>query len=83
MPFDYERHLDNRMARRVASENRALDRRERLEKEAEKLVGQLMKDGKTVYYINQRNMKGTLTGKIREFTREGEAISFLIRNHYV
>ena len=83
MPFDYERHLENRLSRRIKAEERALDRLEKREKAAEALVGQLMKEGKLVYYINQRGLTGGLTGKTREFAREGDAIQFLIRNNYV
>lgn len=72
--------------RRLRAEDRYLSRLEKREAAAERLVGELCRDGRTIPYINCLNAKGVPTGKTREFpgpTGLGQAISFLIRNNYV
>lgn len=81
--MDTERFLDMREKRRFAADDRAIDRLERLEAEAEKLVGELVRDGKTVYYINVLKKDGTPTGRTKEFANNVGAIQYLIRNRYV
>ncbi|AGR48075.1 hypothetical protein PHIM7_345 [Sinorhizobium phage phiM7] len=81
-----ERHLNAREARRLAAEDRYLTRLEKREREAEALVGELCREGKTIYYTNIKTKTGKFTGKIKEFTGPtafGEAIVYLIRNNYV
>jgi hypothetical protein len=73
--FDYERHLEARQSRRMAAEDRFLGRIEKLETAAYAMVGELCREGKTVFYIFP------VGGHYREGTR-AELISFLIRNNY-
>lgn len=72
-----ERMLENRFSRRSLAEDRAMSRRERLEARAEKMVGELCRDGRTVYYVIQTN------GKVREANWKFELVDFLIRRNYV
>lgn len=84
--FAAERHIDARQARRMHAEDRYLGRQEKREAAAYQMVGELCREGQAVFYINVRNMRGALTGATREFTGPmgfGEAVNFLIRNHYV
>lgn len=74
--MDIHQQLEASQNRRMAAEARYLDRLDAREEEAEALVGELVRGGKTVYYINARG------GKVREGKRL-ELISFLIRNDYV
>lgn len=77
-----DRHLTMLEKRRFAAEERAYDRLDRQLNEAAALIGELCKEGKQVFYINQRSKTGRPTGKIVEGTR-AELINYLIRNHYV
>ena len=70
-----ERELDAREARRLAAEDRFLGRLEKREAEAEKMIGTLMRSGKTVFYVWPAGRK------YREGT-EDDLIRFLIRNKY-
>jgi len=74
--IDIDRQLDARQGRRMAAEARALDRLDALERRAETLIGELVRAGKPVWYINLRN------GKTREGAR-ASLIAFLVRNRYV
>lgn len=78
-----EQILDRKEARRLADDARWEDRREKLEAEAEKMVGELIRDGKVMFYINVLTRTGEFNGKTKEFTRQYEAIDYLIRNKYV
>lgn len=80
---DGNRQSAYRAKRRVAAEDRYLDRLERLVKLAEPLVGHLQGEKGLRYYINIRSAAGRLTGAIREFGTEIAAIDYLIRNRYV
>lgn len=68
--------LDARESRRLKAEDRLLARIERLEAKAEKLIGELCREGKRVFYV------WPLGGKYREGDRH-ELAAFLIRNKYV
>ena len=68
-----EQQLDAKMARRLAAESRYLDRLERKEAKAERMIGELVSGKLYIYPVG---------GKYREGTR-AELISFLIRNRYV
>ncbi len=70
-----ERHLNARESRRLAAEHRYLERMELREEQAEKMIGELIRNGQTVYYVCPPG------GKYREGTFE-DLISFLIRNNY-
>jgi len=72
-----ERMLENRFSRRCLAEDRAMSRRERLEARAEKMIGELCRDGRTVYYVVQTN------GKVREANWKSDLVDFLIRRKYV
>lgn len=78
----FERELSAKSNRRVACEDRAIRRIERREESAERLIGELCRDGRTVFYINLRDRNGRATGKIREGSRH-DLISYLLRNRYV
>lgn len=75
--FDYERHLEARQNRRMANEARWLDRRLSLEKKAERMIGELCRDGKIVYYVYPEN------GRYKESNSFTEIVDYLIRNKYV
>lgn len=77
-----ERELSAKSNRRAAGEARYLRRIERREESADRLIGELVRDGKTVFYINLRDRNGRATGKTREGSRH-DLISYLLRNHYV
>lgn len=67
----------NRVDRlRMTTEARALTRLERLEQKAAPLIGELCREGQTVYYVNT-------DGEPREFDMHTKAVDFLIRNKYV
>lgn len=67
-----EKQLDAKQARRMAAQNKYLDRIERREAEAEKMIGEL---------ANGRCYIFPVGGKYREGTRY-ELVKFLIRNKY-
>lgn len=69
--------------RRMANQHRHLVRMERLEALAEPMVGELCREGATVYYINMMDRKGNYTGKTKESRSHYELVSYLIRNGYV
>lgn len=81
-PFDYDRHLEGRQVRRMKEEDRFLDKLERRERAAEQMIGELCREGRTVFYINERSRSGTLTGRVREFGQRWLATDFLLRNNY-
>lgn len=74
--------LDARHTRRLATEDRFLGRMELKEAAAERLIGELTRDGCAVYYINKLDRSGRPTGQIHEGT-PGALIDYLIRNKYV
>lgn len=71
--MDTDARLDAREARRLAADARRLDRLDRREAEASKMIGELA-SGKC--YVWPRG------GRYREGTR-AELIGFLVRNKYV
>lgn len=79
-----EAQIEANHNRRMANEARidwsAYDRRSDT---AESLIGELVREGATLFYINCRNRAGALTGKTREFGSRFSAKVFLIRNNYV
>lgn len=80
---NYEVQLNANQNRRMATEARYLDRREMLEAKAERMVGELVREGCDVYYINLLDTKGNPTGKIKESASFFELVDYLIRNGYV
>ncbi len=77
-----ERQLEINESRHFAAEARQYDKLDRQIDQAEQLIGELIRDGKTVRYINVLSKAGVLTGKTVEGTR-AELISYMIRNRYV
>ncbi len=77
--MNIHQQLEGNQNRRMASQARALaswdDLNEREDK-AEEMLGQLIRDGKTVYYVWPNG------GKYREGSRL-DLIAFLVRNNYV
>lgn len=72
----YEELMEGWQLRRMKADDRWLAKRERQERDAERMIGELCKEGKTVFYVYP------VGGKYREGTRS-ELIDFLIRNRYV
>lgn len=70
--MNIDRQLEINEARHYKADERYLDRVDK----AHALIGELMRDGQTVYYINLRN------GKIKE-GKFFDLSDYLIRNRYV
>ena len=79
---ELEALLDAKSNRRVAAEDRYMDRIEKKEAAAETLIGEINKNGKTVNYINQIARGGRFTGKTIEGSKM-ELVRYCIRNNYV
>jgi len=79
---ELEALLNAKSNRRVAAEDRYIDRIEKKEAAAENLIGEINRDGKMVSYINQIDRNGRFTGKIIEGSKL-ELVRYCIRNHYV
>lgn len=71
-----DRQTEANHNRRMANESRYITRRERLEAKCERLIGELCREGRTVYYANVAG------GKVRESASWTELADFLIRNGY-
>jgi hypothetical protein len=84
MAYDHdERMMEAKLARRFKAEGRWLARLEKLVPAAEAIIGQLCREGRTIFYINGRTANGSFNGRVHEFTNSGAATDFAIRNHYV
>lgn len=81
--YDFERNLEAKHTRRLKAEDRYLTRLEAKEAKAEALVGELVRNGETVYYINLSDRAGRPTGKTLENASSYPLVEYLIRNHYV
>ena len=80
---DYDRFLDAKHKRRLAAEDRFLSRpTARREREAEALIGELQRGGKTIHYINILSKDGRPTGRVKEGSW-AELFNYLLRNKYV
>ncbi|MGQ3054729.1 MAG: hypothetical protein ACT6S0_23325 [Roseateles sp.] len=75
MTLDIHRQLAGNQSRRMAAEDRYLERMERRELAAERQIGELVREGRQLLYIWPQG------GKYREGTRI-DLVAFLIRNHY-
>lgn len=76
--MNIHQQLEGNQNRRMANQARALNNWDELserEDKAEEMLGQLQRDGKTVFYVWPHG------GKYREGTRL-ELIAFLVRNNY-
>jgi len=71
-----------RELRRLRAEDCTLTRLGKREKEVAPLIGELCREGKTVYYINLRRASGAMTGKTKESASFHELSDYLIRNNY-
>lgn len=77
--MDADRQVEANHNRRMANESRMIDRWDALaarEEKARGMVGELVRDGKTVHYVS------LVGGKYRE-GRKWELVEFLVRNNYV
>jgi hypothetical protein len=72
-----EAQLEARQSRRMASEDRFLAREDRRWSKAEPMIGELCKEGRTVYYVYP------VGGKYKEAATRSELVAYLIRNRYV
>jgi hypothetical protein len=82
--MDIDRQIDGNHNRRMANQARInWDRLNRRDAEADALVGELCREGVTIFYINVKTKEGRMTGKIREFSSRSEARYYLLRNNYV
>lgn len=81
--MDIERQMEINSDRRERANDRYYDMICAKADAAAALIGELCREGKKVFYINQRRENGALTGKTREFPSHGDAELFLIRNRYV
>lgn len=79
---DMDAILDTRQLRRMRAEGRYLDLREKQEAAAERYIGELCREGKTVYYINLQDRAGRYTGKTKEASWTA-LVDYLVRNDYV
>ncbi|MGV0982348.1 MAG: hypothetical protein ACOYB0_08310 [Polynucleobacter sp.] len=73
----FDERLDAREARRIKAEARASDRMDKQFDAAEPMIGELCREGKTVYYVTPPG------GRYREAATRLDLIRFLIRNRYV
>jgi len=81
---NFERQMEARDKRRGKAEDRFLTRLEKRALKAEQLVGELIREGRTIFYINLQTRDGHMTGRTREFGENfGAAIGYLLRNNYV
>lgn len=72
-----DHELEARHKRRLAAEDRYLARMEDAEVKAEKLIGELCREGQTVYYVNLTN------GKTKESGNFFVLVDYLRRNKYI
>lgn len=73
--MNIHQQLEGNQNRRMASQDRFLNTIDAREEEAEAMIGQLIRDGKTVHYVMPQG------GKYREGSRL-DLVAFLIRNNY-
>lgn len=72
----YEAFLAGREIRRYKVEAKHFDKLDRQMTKADTMIGQLMRDGKTVFYVHPNG------GRYKEGTRH-DLINYLIRNRWV
>jgi hypothetical protein len=70
-----DEQIDARLIRRFKSEDRFLRRIERRENQAEAMIGELCRSGRTVYYVYPAG------GKYKEGSRQ-DLIAYLLRKGY-
>jgi hypothetical protein len=79
---DDDASLDRRVNAMLRRDAKAFDRQAALEEAADRLIGELCREGKNIFYVNLRDRHGHPTGKIKEDTRLN-LVAYLIRNRYV
>ena len=62
--------------------SRNFERIKAREAAAKALIGTLERDGRTIYYLNERDEGGLYTGRTVEFSSESRAIIFALRHSY-
>jgi len=67
--------LEGNQNRRMASQSRFLDKIDSREENAEKMLGQLVREGKIIYYAWPQGGRYCEGGRL-------ELVAFLIRNNY-
>ena len=72
-----EELMDGRQIRRMKAEDRFLDKMERQERAAESLIGELIREGKKIYYVNFGRKNYT------ENASYFDMVDFLVRNKYI
>jgi hypothetical protein len=76
-----EELADAQDRRRHRADAKAHDRMMRRETEAETMIGEIVREGRPVLYINLRDRRGVPTGKTKEGSRL-ELVAYLLRNGY-
>ena len=76
----YEEFLDGRYRAMLKREERAYEKMERQWKRALPLIGELCREGKTVYYINLQPYE---KGKIKESYNQHDLVEYLVKHGYV
>jgi hypothetical protein len=74
--------MDRRVNAMLARDARAFERMSSREDRAYQLIGELVRGGEEVFYINLLDRQGRPTGSTREGTRL-ELVRYLLRNRYV
>jgi hypothetical protein len=69
--------LDGRHLRRLTAEDKFLGRQEKLAAAAKPLIGELCRDGQTIYYVLPGHRS------YRESTSYTDLVNYLARNKYI
>jgi len=72
-----EEYLEGRDRRRMKVEHRHLTKLEEQEKASEKMIGELTRNGRTVYYVYP------VGGRYKESNSFFDLMFYLIRNKYI
>lgn len=77
MRKSFEEILEGKHSRRLKMEHRMLCRQERDEEKAKLMIGQLCREGKTVWYVYP------VGGKYKESMNYYDLVDYLKRNKYI
>lgn len=72
-----ERDLEIRELRRLRADARWIDKMDRRERDAAPMIGELCRDGRTVYYVRPAG------GRYRESGSYTDLVGYLARNGYI
>jgi len=72
-----EELMEGRQIRRMKQEARFLDKLDRQMEHAEEMIGQLCREGKTIYYVFP------VGGRYKESTNFIDLFQYLVRNKYI